>query len=92
MIVSPNYAPGSVDEAMHCENFSYRAIQEAANKVRTPPLWGLRTHARLMHDGESLTVQDAISRHRGEAHEVSEKFRHLSAKDKSDLLTFLNSL
>ena len=31
--------------------FSYKSLQEAANKVRTAPLWGVRTHSRLMHDG-----------------------------------------
>jgi len=52
----------------------------------------VRTHARLMHDGESLTVGDAILRHKGEAEQVTEKFRRLKDKDKSDLLSFLNSL
>src|SRR5436309_8387607 len=27
---------------------------DTANKMRTPPLWGVRTADRLMHDGESL--------------------------------------
>src|SRR5262249_38059415 len=27
-----------------------------ANKLRTPPLWGLRTRSRLIHDGQSLTL------------------------------------
>lgn len=92
VIASPNYSARSVDEIVKCENFSFKAIQDAANKVRTAPLWGLRTHARLMHDGESLTLDDAILRHKGEAEEVTEKFKRLSPKDKSDLLSFLNSL
>ena len=91
-IASPNYSPRAVDEQVKCENFSFQAIQDGANKLRTPPLWGVRTHARLMHDGESLTMSDAILRHRGEASVVTEKFKRLSAKDKSDLLSFLNSL
>ena len=33
------------------------------NKMRTPPLWGVRTRDRLMHDGESLTFLEAIERH-----------------------------
>jgi CxxC motif-containing protein (DUF1111 family) len=91
-IASPNYSPRTVDQMVRCENFSFKAIQDAANKLRTPPLWGLRTHARLMHDGESLTLDDSIFRHKGEAGEVTEKFRRLKDKEKSDLLTFLNSL
>jgi CxxC motif-containing protein (DUF1111 family) len=91
-IASPSYSPRTVDEQVNCEGFSFKAIQDAANKLRTPPLWGVRTHARLMHDGESLTLDDAILRHKGEATEVTRKFTRLSTKDKSDLLSFLNSL
>ena len=92
LIASPTYSAKAVDDMVNCENFSFKAIQDAANKLRTPPLWGLRTHARLMHDGESLTLDDAILRHKGEAAEVTEKFKRLSNKEKPDLLTFLNSL
>jgi CxxC motif-containing protein (DUF1111 family) len=91
-IAGPNYSAKAVDNMVNCEGFSFKAIQDAANKVRTPPLWGLRTHGRLMHDGESLTLDDAILRHTGEAAEVTAKFKRLSTRDKSDLLSFLNSL
>ena len=33
--------------------------QSTRNKVRTAPLWGVRTRNRLMHDGESLTRNEA---------------------------------
>ncbi len=72
--------------------FSYQDLQTAANKVRTAPLWGVRTHSRLMHDGKSLTLTDAIERHKGEADKVRQKFRRLKPKQKEDLLTFLRSL
>jgi len=72
--------------------FSYQKLQTAANKVRTAPLWGLRTHSRLMHDGESLTLTNAIHRHEGEARRVTERFRRLKPKQKQALLTFLKSL
>lgn len=91
-IASPSYSPKAVDQQVNCENFSFKAIQDAANKLRTPPLWGVRTHARLMHDGESLTMTNAILRHQAEASEVTRKFKRLTPKDKSDLLSFLNSL
>jgi len=74
------------------QNLSYKSFQDAANKVRTAPLWGMRTHSRLMHDGMSLTLTNAILRHEKEAHEVTEKFRRLKPKEKSALLAFLNSL
>jgi len=62
------------------------------NKVRTAPLWGVRTHSRLMHDGESLTFNDAILRHRGEASVVTIGYLTLSSTQKSQLFTFLKSL
>lgn len=62
------------------------------NKVRTAPLWGVRTRNRLMHDGESLTFTDAILRHRGEAQFVTNRFNTLSSAEKRNLVAFLRSL
>ncbi|HWG49181.1 MAG TPA: di-heme oxidoredictase family protein [Candidatus Acidoferrales bacterium] len=66
--------------------------QNTANKMRTTPLWGLRTKSRLMHDLLSATRQDAILRHRGEASFVTNNFRALTARERKELLTFLDSL
>ncbi|MGC1619783.1 MAG: di-heme oxidoredictase family protein [Candidatus Acidiferrum sp.] len=63
-----------------------------ANKIRTAPLWGVRLHSRLMHDGASLTFTGAIRRHRGEAAHVTEAFEKLTPAEKKSLLTFLLSL
>ncbi len=65
---------------------------DTANKLRTVPLWGLRMHPRHMHDLKSLTLEDAIERHGGEADQESDRFRRLSAPEKQALFTFLNSL
>jgi CxxC motif-containing protein (DUF1111 family) len=65
---------------------------ETASKLRTPPLWGLRTHTRLMHDGASLTRNDAILRHAGEAADAVNGYRALSRQQRHQLLTFLDSL
>src|ERR1700745_3279096 len=35
----------------------------ARNKIRTAPLWGLRVRSRLMHDGASVELSEAIRRH-----------------------------
>jgi len=59
---------------------------DTANKLRTSPLWGLRTKSRYMHDLKSLTLENAILRHRGEAREVSERFRKLTPKEQQQLL------
>ena len=66
--------------------------QDTANKLRAVPLWGLRMHPRHMHDLRSLTLEDAIERHRGEADEVRERFHGLSPTERQQLITFLNSL
>lgn len=65
---------------------------DTANKMRTAPLWGVRTRDRLMHDGESLTRNEAILRHAGEATFVINNYRSLSTNQKNQLITFLNSL
>ena len=64
----------------------------ARNKIRTAPLWGLRLRSRLMHDGNSVDVDDAIRRHRGEATHITEQFLKLKASDQKVLLAFLQSL
>ena len=63
-----------------------------ATQMRTAPLWALRTRNRLMHDGLSLTKQDAIQRHAGQAAGVTKNYNALSDAEKSQLLAFLNSL
>jgi len=45
-----------------------------------------------MHDGASLTVNDAILRHCGEAAEVTQHYQGLSAADRDTLLYCLRSL
>src|SRR6185436_20116400 len=37
------------------------------NKLRTVPLWGLRTRDRLMHDGNTVNRNESILRHAGQA-------------------------
>jgi CxxC motif-containing protein (DUF1111 family) len=66
--------------------------QDTANKLRTVPLWGLRMHPRHMHDLRSLTLENAVERHGGEAEHVRNRFRDLSPAEKQALFTFLNSL
>ncbi len=73
-------------------NFSATEYNGTANKIRTAPLWGVRLHSRLMHDGASVTLLDAILRHSGEAKRVAEKFRKLKPAEKEALLQFLRSL
>jgi CxxC motif-containing protein (DUF1111 family) len=45
-----------------------------------------------MHDLKSLTLENAILRHRGEARHVTRRFSDLSPEEKNQLFAFLNSL
>jgi len=64
----------------------------SANKIRTAPLWGLRTRSRLMHDGQSYTLREAIGRHQNEASKARAAFDALPPDSQEQLLTFLRSL
>ena len=59
---------------------------------RTAPLWGLRTRTRLMHDGMSLTLLDAVARHGGEAAETVRALRRLDDRAMRQLIAFLRTL
>jgi len=74
------------------KNLSLENHHSSANKLRTAPLWGVRTHAMLMHDGASLTFREAILRHRGEASDVTRHFEQLSQADQQAIVEFLKSL
>ena len=68
------------------------SIADTANKMRTAPLWALRTRNRLMHDGLSFTKEEAIQRHRGQAEPMRLLFNALPAAQKAQLMSFLDSL
>jgi CxxC motif-containing protein (DUF1111 family) len=61
-------------------------------KMRTMPLWGLRTRSQFMHDAQSATFADAIERHQGEAGDEAARFERLTTAQKNSLYAFLGSL
>ena len=71
---------------------SKQDFESSRNKIRTAPLWGVRLRTRLMHDGASLTLLDAITRHRGEATHVIQQFEKLKKPDQEAVIEFLRSL
>ena len=74
---------------------AFRRLRNApstANQMRTAPLWGLRTRNRLMHDGLSLTYNEAIKRHAGQATAVKQAYESLPANQQTEILAFLGSL
>jgi CxxC motif-containing protein (DUF1111 family) len=73
------------------------------NKIRTAPLWGLRTHDKFMHDGgsssaptnsgaQSFSLNEAILRHAGQATSSRTAYQALTALQKDQLIRFLKSL
>jgi CxxC motif-containing protein (DUF1111 family) len=88
----PEHYGRRIAEHLDLKNSTFPKFHGTANKIRTAPLWGLRLHSRLMHDGASVTLTDAIRRHRGEASRVTAEFENLTPSEKKALLTFLESL
>jgi CxxC motif-containing protein (DUF1111 family) len=73
------------------------------NKVRTAPLWGLRTRDKFIHDGgsssaptnsgaQSFTFNEAVLRHGGQATSSRTAYQALAARQKEQLVRFLRSL
>jgi CxxC motif-containing protein (DUF1111 family) len=62
------------------------------SEMRTAPLWGLREHSFLIHDGRAATVELAILMHRGQGQGARDRFNALTRRQKDNLLAFLNSL
>jgi hypothetical protein len=63
-----------------------------ASVFRTPPLWGLFALAPYLHDGSATTIQEAVTRHGGEAEDSVQAFKRLKDGERDILLEFLKSL
>jgi CxxC motif-containing protein (DUF1111 family) len=65
---------------------------------RTAPLWGIglvpvvNRHMRFLHDGRARGLEEAILWHDGEARASRERFRRLPARERRELVEFLESL
>lgn len=72
--------------------------QATGNDWKTPALWGLGMFVKTngtpyyLHDGRARTVTEAILWHGGEAQKSKDAFVNLSKKERSDLISFLQSL
>ena len=58
----------------------------------TLPLWGVGSTPPYGHDGRSMTLNDVILRHGGEAQSARDAYASLGRLDRQDMLDFLNSL
>jgi len=65
-------------------------------RMRTAPLWGLRSRNLLLHDGRTTDRSAAIAAHNGGANgqgtAAAAAFSALTSAQKSDLLAFLATL
>jgi hypothetical protein len=75
-------------EAFHELQFDGSVIR----RFRTSPLWGLGSTAPYGHDGASLSIDQVIRRHGGEALEARHGYEDLSPEDRDAVLDFLSSL
>lgn len=58
----------------------------------TRPLWGVGSTGPYGHDGRSMTLNDVILRHGGEALKSRNAFAAMAPHAQEDLIAFLNSL
>ncbi len=66
--------------------------QATARKLRTPPLWGLRSRSRFMHDLATVSYESCILRHAGEAGPVIQGYKSLPPQQRNQIMQFLKSL
>jgi CxxC motif-containing protein (DUF1111 family) len=73
-------------------------FQANGNEWRTQPLWGLgliktvNNHTFLLHDGRARSIEEAILWHGGESEKSKNAFKNLTAKQRQQVLLFLESL
>ena len=61
-------------------------------QLLTRPLWGVGSTGPYGHDGRSITLNDVILHHGGEAQASRDKYADLKSNEQIALQTFLNSL
>lgn len=78
---------------------NYTEGSAKTSEWRTTPLWGLGLakdsqggRVFLMHDGRAKSIEQAILLHGGEALKSRQKYSTLTASEKQQLITFLESL
>ena len=75
------------------EGFAEKAFDGSIQtEWRTPPLWGVGSGFPWGHDGASLTIEEAILRHGGDALDSRVAYETSSAAVRAEVLSFLNKL
>ena len=74
-------------------NFYERNYDGTTQKqFMTTPLWGVGSTSPYGHDGRSISLEEVILRHGGEAQSERNRFAALRSLDRGELIAFLNSL
>jgi cytochrome c551/c552 len=74
------------------EHHHYNGRTFVLKLFRTAPLWGVGSTAPYGHDGRSMTLDDVIRRHGGEAEASAKAFAGASLEDREALIAFLKTL
>lgn len=75
-----------------------RDFEADGQEWRTTPLWGIgvtqlvNPRAGFLHDGRARSLEEAILWHGGEAQAARDAYTKLQARDRDDLVKFLQSL
>jgi hypothetical protein len=65
---------------------------EIRQEFLTTPLWGVGSSAPYGHDGRTMSLEDVIRRHGGEAEAARQRFEDLSSTNRNAIIAFLNTL
>ncbi len=61
------------------------------HEMRTAALWGIRWRQMYLHDGSAGSIEQAVTRHAGEAAAARARFAALTAQEQAQLRAFVKS-
>ena len=79
-------------ERFHEVYYNRRGEPFTLARFRTAPLWGVGSTAPYGHDGGSMTLDDVIRRHGGEAEAASRAYATAAEADREAVVAFLRTL
>lgn len=74
------------------EHYHRNGRTQVLKHFRTAPLWGVGATAPYGHDGRSMTLDDVIRRHGGEAEAAAKAYGGAPPEDQEALIAYLRTL
>ncbi len=74
------------------EHYHRNGRTHVLKHFRTAPLWGVGSTAPYGHDGRSMTLDDVIRRHGGEAEAAAKAYGGAPPEDREALIAYLRTL